>query len=222
MTLSILQTLRKQYPNDNTYRKEVSRLLVELRSERQTKHVKSKVEKYRAELMRVKQIIIAKQELQQATDLEKAKYMSLEEMKSIWKTIPDCVEKLIIGFYLWYPALRSDWCFAKVEGNNFVFNEFLKQGNKNEGSKIKPIVEELKPLLPFMDKVSSTPAALQQRLLKATFKYFEKKIGVNQFRKIWVFDNKDLSMAKRKELSKEMNHSFEVSMLYYQKNDLNE
>jgi hypothetical protein len=219
----IMKELREQYPNNNSYTTNIVKIINQLKpNEASNKTVAKALIVYRAELVRIKKIETAKLENQSATPRETMNYMSIREMKEIWEGMDDGVDKLMLGFYLFYPPLRSDWSNVEIEGNYFVFDKFIKrkEGN-NQGDLRKLIVPELKYNLRFLERIPRVNASFASRLVRITTKVYGKQIGINMFRKIYIFENRNMSLAERKEIAKDMNHSVGISRLYYEKVDLN-
>jgi hypothetical protein len=214
-----INRLRAKYPNDNSFGTNLVKVINRVKSI-DPNH--SSLDVYRKVLWDTKQLTEKELKKQEANPKELEKYMSLKDMRRIWKTIPNNSDKLIIGFYIWYPSLRSDWAGVNVDDNNFVFDKFLKrQDGDNQGNLKKPIVPELKPLLDYVPTLPPRNNSFVVKLGRATKKYFGKNISVNMFRKIWAFENKNKSMLQREELAKQMNHTLGVANIHYTKLDLN-
>jgi len=217
----IIKELKEKYPNINTQNTKIVEIINILKKSKSKKAEKA-LGGYRNRLIEIANQRTDQNDKQEASVKEKENYMSLDEMKEKWKEIPYGVDKLMIGFYIFYPPLRSDWCCSSVENGFFVFDKFVKrkEGN-NQGDLKKPIVPQLKPLLVFMDEIPRNNNSFVKRLGRITKKYFDKSISINLFRKIWVFENKDKSLTDRKELAKNMNHTIDVQESTYKKLDLN-
>lgn len=219
-----LSILRKKYPNDGSYSVNIVKVINKLKPKEHTnKTVKKALEKYRYELVLTKRQMTIDLEKQIPSQKEIDNFITLNEMKEIFNKMNDSIDKLMIGFYLFYPSLRSDWSNVKIsEDNYFVFDKFVKTTEYSvNGNLKKPIVNELKPLIKFLPEVPNNSNSFCKKLMRITKRNFGKSIGINQFRKIWVYENSDLSTFDRKLLAKEMNHTIGISRLHYEKKNLN-
>jgi hypothetical protein len=102
--------LRLKYSNDNSFATNLVKVIKQVISI-DPKHPSLDV--YRKVLWDTRQLVEQDLKKQEANPKDLKNYMSLQNMRRIWKTIPDNSDKLIIGFYIWYPSLRSDWAGVK-------------------------------------------------------------------------------------------------------------
>lgn len=214
-----LKDLREKYKKDSTYYKEVTLLINRKKLLKDSDEKEILLRKLRDELIRLKKIHTENQEEQSASINEMENYMSLNDMRTIWYKMPESVNKLILGFYIFYEPLRSDWCSARVSGDFFVFDIIHKK--KDIDDYRLPIIDELKPLIDYMNQVPTIPNTFCVRLIDISQRIFKKRIGVNMFRKIWIFEYQGRSRRDRRTLSDKMMHSLNTQELYYTKLDMN-
>jgi len=217
-----IKEIRQEYSNDNTVNSKIVKIVNELKPREKTnKKVAAALKVYRKEMFDIKIKSDQEQKKQQCSEKEKKAYASLEDLRGVWRYLEPGVDKLMTGFYLFYPALRSDWANVDVEGDFFVFDKFIKRSTGGEQGELqKPIVDELKPLIRYLPAMPRNNDSFRKRLNRIFQNSFGKNIGINMLRKIWVCENRNLSISEREELARDMNHSLFVSRLSYEKVDM--
>lgn len=214
-----LRILREKYPNNNTYSSYIVKEINLIKDREATnKKIKKALETYRKELLVIRLLINEKKKDQLASDNDKENFIKLETLRKMWELAPNSLDKLITGFYIFYPALRTDWADVYISENKFVFPRFIKEDKG--GSKTKPIIDEFIPLLKFVPNINKNHSSFASRIVVASEKIFRKKIGINLYRKIWVFEYRGRSIKDREELAKSMNHTIDTSRMNYEKIDL--
>lgn len=209
-----MEELREKYSNDNTYYKEIVNLINTTKT-LSIDNKEPKLRKYRDELMRIKEIREDKLENQVANTRELENYMSSKDMIKHWEKMEQSCDKLMFGFYLFYPPLRSDWSSISIENNKFVFEKYLK--TKESKDLTKEIIPELQHLIVYVNQIPRDNKVFCKKLIRITKRVTGKSIGVNMFRKIHIFEHRDDSLKDRKVLADHMNHTVRTSRLYYEK-----
>lgn len=217
----IISDLKRVYPNINTQNTKIVEAINVIKTSRNEKKREHSLKQYRLRLIELAEIREKSLDNQEASKKEKDNYLPLVELRKRWKEMADSVDKLIVGFYIFYPPLRSDWSNVKLIGGKFVFDKFVKRKeDDNQGSLEKDVIEELVPLLKFIPDIPTNNNSFSKKLGRITERYFGKKITINLFRKIHIFESKDKSRTERKTLANSMNHTIRVAETNYLKLDL--
>ena len=201
-----IEYLKKKYPNIQTYCNYISSILVNIRNEVPVNEPLQLL--YRTELKRCKQII---------EDLPKDSFdisLQLEKLRDIWykRNIIDR-HGLIIGLYLFLPALRSDYAESFIKDN--LINITLSKINK--GSVItREIPPELTPFLHLYKNLPSRHNTFTNAVAIASRIIFDRTITINVFRRIWTeFGLRTMTVSEQRNLAYNMNHSFEIHNRQY-------
>lgn len=198
--------LQNKYSNIYTYTKHISFILTQIKNEIPLNIDLQTL--YRLELTRTKTII---------QDLPKKPFdhsIQLEHLRHIWiqRNIIDR-HSLIIGLYLFLPALRSDYAKAFIQ-DNIIHIPLIKVNTDkvithNIPQELLPYIH-LFPTLPKLHKTFANTVALSSKII------FNKTITINMFRRIWTeFGLRTMTVSQQRQLAQNMNHSFQMHNTCY-------
>lgn len=145
------------------------------------------------------------------------KKWQLEKLRAKWRKYDDSDKyKLIVGLYLYIPALRSDYINAKIENGFIVIPKMIKvQTIWPDGIKIK-IPKELLPLIGSFELLSKNSHAFTQSLQTASKAIFNETFSIDFYRRCYTeWGLRKLTSTQNKQLAKDMNHSYEIHMSTY-------
>jgi hypothetical protein len=141
--------------------------------------------------------------------------LRLENLKEIWeKYDKNNKYKLIVGLYLFIPALRTDYINAKIDKTNFIISNYVKV-NTDLGTTIK-IPTELKEYINEFDNLPKNSNAFKALLRTASKNIYNQEYSIDIYRRCWTeFSLRTMNTAEIKKIAKAMNHSYEVHCLVY-------
>lgn len=142
------------------------------------------------------------------------KELKLENLKKIWKKYDkNDYYKLIVGLYLFIPALRSDYINGTIEKNNIVISNYVKV-NKHLGATIK-IPNQLKSYIKEFKHLPKNSNAFIAALRKASNDIFGKEYSIDIYRRAWGEFSIKMNETEIRKIAKAMNHSYETHCLIY-------
>lgn len=142
----------------------------------------------------------------------------LETLRETWtsfkpENINDYEYKLITGLYIWIPALRSDYAYAKINNNIISFTP-LKVNTETRKHIVVP--EELFDFIGYFVFLPKNAEAFKKKLIRASNRIFKQNFGINIYRHAWAsFSNRTMTVADISETAKQMNHSYDVHTRIY-------
>jgi len=142
----------------------------------------------------------------------------LETLRTIWNNFQETPKqkgaKLIIGLYLWIPALRGDYYNSSIV-NNKIHVILVK--NKKIPTMDIPIPFELKEYISNFDTLKSNSINyFCNKVNRAAKLIFGKTYGINTFRHSWAdFANRTMTVAQAKKIAEQMNHTYGTQQQIY-------
>lgn len=198
--------LKNKYKNIQTYRKHISFILSEIRND---EFLNEKLQlMYRNELYRCIKII---------EDIPKEPFdesLQLEKLREIWKQ-RNIIDRhgLIVGLYLFIPALRSDYAESYIKDDVI----YITLGKVNKGEIVsRKVPDELKSFMHIYKALPTKRDVFANYVGISSKKIFGIKITINVLRRIWTeFGLRTMSISEQRDLAYLMNHSWEMHMKEY-------
>lgn len=198
--------LSNKYTNIQTYAKYISFILTDIKNENPINTELQQL--YRNELSRCKVLI---------EDLPKDSFdesLQIEKLRDIWmkRNIIDR-HGLIIGLYLWIPALRSDYAGSFIK-DNFIHISLIKVNTDMIVTRAIPDI--LLPFIPFFKLLPTRHNSFTNAVAIASKIIFNKNITINTYRRIWAeYGLRTMTVSQQRHLAFLMNHSFEIHNKLY-------
>lgn len=170
------------------------------------------------------------------SDTRSENYLKLSELKEKLKTVPDGQDKIILGLYILNPPLRNNYGNA-----NIITRKADIVANRNNvivsNRSVKLFADQHKTVSSFgpidvgIDKETSrlirkfgfpihSEDQFRKRVKKLSLKYFNKPIGIDDFRHIYEIDlqssdkYKNMTIAQKKKEHHKLYHSMPTALLY--------
>ena len=208
--MDFLKQVKENHSNLNSQNKKISDYLVMLRNKKEltSKEIDDQV-LLRAELHSI-------QRKRRAVPKEPFdKKLQLEKLREIWKYHDDSVAKLIVGLYLFIPALRSDYKKSEYQDGTISLRTI-----KCKPRDIQIIVPEILIELceNFYDRLPKHDYFIKY-VQRSSTKLFQNDLGINDYRKIWAeFGHRTMTAPDIEELAFNMNHSLAIHNSEYMPN----
>ena len=214
----IISEIKTKYTNKNTIKYHIVKALKELK-------YKGVLSEYDIEQQTIgrDEIMKIKNEIENVPNEAFERKNKLEKLRKIWTEFDDKTDtvkkyKLIVGLYIWIPALRTDFVEAEISENKkkIIIKKMVKEHSHWPNGIIINVPTQLKPYISYWDTMPKNSNSFIQTLKVASNAIFNEKFGIGDYRKIyteWGF--RKLNQEDNKKLAKNMNHSFDVHMSYY-------